>query len=187
MNREEVIAYVWRAIALFGGAGVIAAAVAAYVGKFLADRSLEKHKAALGQETERLRAELGRDAETHKWELRKREILFQKEIEAASEFFELHRKLEPKFRHPDMDWNEAADDVIDGFSDAEDKLIKFIAKHGPVLSQKNRSALDQCKALATNNKFAKHTGEIKEAETAVEEYLKLLNEIESRFVEELRA
>jgi|SRR5579864_92347 len=188
MTEAEVWAILGKALALLGGVGVVAGAVAAFVGKFFADRSIEGHKAALTQETEKLKAELGKDTETHKWNLKKKEILFQKEIEAASEFFELHRKLEPKFRHPDMDWYEAAEDVIESFSESEDKLAKFIAKHGPVLSAKNRSALDECKRLASIHQFAKSTGGItKEDENAAERFLKLLDEVEARFVKELRS
>jgi hypothetical protein len=150
------------------------------------DRSLEKHKAELNQETEKLKAELGREAETHKWKLRKKEILFEKEFEAASDFFVLRRKIEPRFRHPDMDWSEAVEGVVDDFSTSEDLLRKFIAKHGPVLSPKNREDLDRSHELAENNQFAKHQGDMKKAEKAVEEFLKKLEDVERRFVVEIR-
>lgn len=189
MTSTEVWAYVGKIAALLGGVGVFAGAVAGFVGKFIADRSLEGHKAALSQETERLKAELGKDTETHRWQLKKKEILFQKEVEAASKFFELHRLLEPKFRHPDMDWYEAADDIVDDFGRSEDKLQKFIAEHGPVLGAGNRAALDECKQIASLHKFAKATGGTisKEDEDAAEKFLRLLDEVEARFVKELRS
>jgi hypothetical protein len=63
MGLAEIWEFVWKGLTVLGGAGFVAAGVA----KFLADRSLEKHKSRLAEETERLKAELGRDAETHKW------------------------------------------------------------------------------------------------------------------------
>ena len=186
MTWPEAWDLVWKGLTLVGGVAVIAAGVASYVGKLYADRSIEKHKAALNQETERLKAELAKDAETHKWNLRKKEILFQKEIEAASAFFELHRKLEPSYRHPDMDYDEAMEDVVESFRNSEDELTKFIAKHGPVLSTKNRLDLDECKRLASIHQFAPQEGGMKVAGEAAAEFLKKLQAVEARFVEELR-
>src|SRR5579862_3214343 len=171
MTEPEFWADVGKLLALLGGASVVAGAVAAFVGKIFADRSIEKHRAVLTQETERLKAELGKDAETHRWKLRKNEILFQKEFEAASDFFELHRQLEPSYRHPDMDWYEAAKDIVESFSDSEEKLIKFVAKYGPVLSANNRLAVDECERLASHHKFAQVSGGIKkEDEDAAERF-----------------
>lgn len=182
MTSSDIWQLIGQGLALIGGAGVVAAAVA----KYFSDRSIESHKATLSQETERLKAELGKEGEAHKWKLKRREILFEKEFAAASELFELRRKIEPSFRHPDMEWHEALDDVIDGFSTSEQALRKFIAKHGPVLRPKNREELDRCQKLAENNKFAKHQGEIEEAEKAAEEFLEKLQNIERRFVIEIR-
>lgn len=114
----EIWQWLGQILAPLGGAGVVAWAVA----KYFADRSIETHKSELNQETERLKAELGRDVETHKWKLKKKEILFEKEFEAASEFFVLRRKIEPKFRDPDMDYSEAMEEVIERFSSAQDSL-----------------------------------------------------------------
>jgi hypothetical protein len=182
MTSAEIYQWLGQILPPLGGASVVAWGVA----KYFADRSIEKHKTELGQETERLKAELGRDAETHKWKLRKKEILFEKEFEAASEFFVLRRRIEPRFRHPDMDHAEAMEEVVDRFSSFQESLRSFIAKHGPALRTKNREELDQCQQIAENNQYAKHQGEMREAEKAAEGFLKKLEEIERRFVIEIR-
>jgi hypothetical protein len=178
----NVFNFIWQTL----GAGAVAAAIIHLAGRFYADKSLEKHKAELGQETEKLKAELGREAETHKWKLKKKEILFEKEFEAASEYFGLRRKIEPRFRHPDMEWTDAVEDVVNDFSNTEDLLRNFIARYGPVLSQKNRDDLNRCQKLAENNQYAMIQNEMDEAEKAVEEFLKKLEDVERRFAIEIR-
>jgi hypothetical protein len=54
-NLQDFWAFLWKAITLLGGLSVISGAVGGFVAKFFADRSIEQHKAALGQETERLK------------------------------------------------------------------------------------------------------------------------------------
>jgi hypothetical protein len=177
-------------IAMLGGAGVVAGGVAAFVAKFFSDRMLEKQKAELGQETERLKGELVKDTETHKLKLKKQELLFAKELEAATEFFDLHRQIESKYRHPDMEWDEALTDVVEDFGSTEDRLQKFIAKYGPVLSDANRKGLELCMSMASNDRFTAAGvghGDMKTAKESAEELLETLKQIEDLFVKELRA
>jgi hypothetical protein len=133
MMAAEFWQWVGQILTLLGGVGV----VAAFVAKFFADRSNERYKAELGRETERLKAELGKDAETHKWKLKKKEILFQKEFEAALDFFALRRRIEPRFRHPDMEWHEAMRDVIERFSTSEKSTERVHREAWPGASSKN--------------------------------------------------
>jgi hypothetical protein len=85
--------------------------------------------------------------ERYKTRLRKSELLFQKEFEAASEFLWLHRRLLPRYRFPEMVWCEACEDFA--FDRALKELEDFLAAHGAAL---NRKAL------------ARLTGAIKQAE-----------------------
>ena len=152
---QDFWAFLWKAIALLGGLSVISGAVGGFVAKFFADRSIEHHKAALGQETERLKGELAKETETHKLKLKRQEILFEKELDAAADFSALYRQIEPRFRHPDMDWDEALEDVVKSFTNTEARLRQFIAKHAPVLSQANRITSTSVRLLhpLTNSLF----------------------------------
>jgi hypothetical protein len=188
MTADQIAALLWKAVAVFGGVSVISVAISGFLAKFLADRSIERHKATLVQETERLKAELGKDAETHKWKLKKNELLFEKEYAAAIAFFELRRKYEPSRKHPDMDWSEVQEYVIESFTDAEIRIAKFIAEHGPVLSTDSRKLLDECQSLASSHQFASHGyDDHKEAEQAADKFLELLREIEGKFTSEIRS
>jgi Flp pilus assembly protein CpaB len=129
MGVAEVWEFVLKALAVVGGIGVVAGAVSAFVAKFFADRSIERHKAELAQETE-----------THKLSLRKKELLFGKQIDAASEFITLHQQLRPQYSHPDKDWDEACSEVVDEFSKVENKLNAYLAKYGAVLSAQRSGA-----------------------------------------------
>ena len=157
--------------------------------KILADRSLEGHRSNLERETERLKGELAKDTETHKLELRKQELLFAKELEAASAFLSLRRRFEPKRSHPDMDWSEALEDVIDGFPRAEKALEAFAAEFGSVFSAQNRKDLNSCISMASANKFAGVPGgdDTKSAGEAAEKFLNTLKKIEGRLIKELRS
>jgi len=148
MTKAEAWSLLVQALGLFGGGAVVTIALAAFVSKFMADRSIESHKAELGRETEKLKGELAKETETHKLNLKKREILYQKEIEAASAFIALHRFIEPKYRHPEMDWDEALDDVVESFSDTENRLRKYIAEYGAALSTDNRNQINSCMMMA---------------------------------------
>jgi hypothetical protein len=180
--------------------GVAAMAAARLVSKLWADTFLERRKAELQKEVEKLKgeltneneklkADLAKEGDTHKWNLKKKEILLKREFEAADEFFELRREIEPRYRHPEMEWNDAAEDVIQGFGKTEDKLRKYIARHAAVLTPENRAALDQCQEIASNNQYAATHGSVvgREEEDLVERFLKLLKEVEDRFISELRA
>lgn len=198
MSLEQIIDLILKSAGGIAIVWVVAGFLGKLVSKYFADSALEgrkaelqkeveKHKTELGQETEKLKAELSKDSETHKWKLKKQEILFEKEFEAASEFFKLHRKLQPKFRHPDMEHDDAMEDVVDAFSDSEGKLDSFIALHGPVLSDKNRKSLDACRQIASIHQFAPGGGsDMREANIEAEKFLNRLEKVEALFVEELR-
>jgi hypothetical protein len=184
MDARALFGYLINALST----GAITTAMLALLGKYWFEHSIEKHKAELSRETERLKAALGKDAETHRWILKKNELLFEKEFNAASEFFELRRTFLPRHR-PDMDWHEAMEDVITSFTGYEKRLGEFMAKHGPVLSSENRTALNACLELASTHQFALRGSidEQKNGEAAAEEFLSALEQIEGRFVKELRA
>ena len=188
MTKAEVWDLLLKAVGLFGGVGAITIAAAAYASKLMADRSIESHKAELGRETEKLKGELAKETETHKLNLKKREILFQKEIDAASAFIALHRTIEPKYSHPDMDWDEAMADVAADFASIERKLREYVAAYGAALSQKNRTEIDTCMTLAASHKFADREGgsALDKASVTAHDILTSLKDIEQRFLDELR-
>lgn len=188
MTPAEIWNLVLTAAGIFGGITVVSVGVAAFLAKFMADRSIEKHKAALGQETERLKAELNRQTERDKLRLKKEEIIFNKQLDAASNFIRLHRKLRPAYNHPDKDWGEACAEAAEHLGEFEEQLEGYLQKYGPVLSEEVRSMLRACISKSSNYKFATAGyGNPGEGEKAAGEILENLEKIEEQMLKELRS
>jgi hypothetical protein len=120
--------------AIISGAG----AITAFCVTIFSNRSLEKrkaelqleierHKWELSAQTEKLKGELSNESESYKFSLKKKEILFDKEIEAATTYFELYAKLEPRYTHPDKDWHEVLEETVEHFANMQSKLANYLA------------------------------------------------------------
>jgi len=133
MTKAEAVSLLMQAVGWFGGLSVVSIGVAAFVSKLIADRSIESHKAQLGQETERLKGELAKETESHKFSLKKLEIRFDRQIEAALAYSKVYEKLEPHYSHPDKDWDEVLEDVMENFTDIAAKLSQYLAEHSVFL------------------------------------------------------
>jgi hypothetical protein len=167
----------------FIGGSVGATAAIAFLANHYASKAAEKHKATLNEELEKLKNDLSKEAETHKLSLKKQELIFNKELEAASEFMRFHRKIRPTYSHPDMDWDDACEDVVQRLGSIETDLENFIIMHGSVITQIARDMLNECITTASHYKFAaieeqqlvseakKHAGELLIKLTKVEELL----------------
>lgn len=123
-------------LSLFGGGGIVVV-FSNWIGKILADRYVEK-----------LKQEIQQEIESYKTKLKKSEFLFQKEFEAATEFISIRRELMPKYRMPDMDWDDACEDFCQIFDKASERLEDYLGTHGaalkaPVLAQLS-VAISQC-------------------------------------------
>ncbi len=153
---EIVVNFGSSVVALLGGGGVVLVGICAFLSKFIADRTVESHKATLNEELERLKNELAKESEFHKLKLRKAEILFDRELEAVAEFSTLYRQIMPRYSHPDMDWDDACDNVAARFSTIEEQLENYLTKHAPVLTEALREKLRQCKTTASHNKFTEY-------------------------------
>lgn len=104
-------------------------------------------------EIERLRNELSRDGESHKMRLKKSEFLFGKEFEAATAFVTLHRGFGPRFSRPNMEWDDACNQIADRFEEIENRLETFLTVHGAILLSVDRDAVHAAIAIAGQGKF----------------------------------
>lgn len=183
-----------------GGWGVIVSGASGALSKFIADRAIEKEKAALVEKTEqlkgelageleRLKAVLGRETDTYRLKLKKQELLFDQELGAAREFMRIHRLIRPSYSHPDMDWDEACTDVARGFASIEVTLETYLVQHGAVLDALSRNEIEECRTAASHYKFEAwdheqlFAGAVKKAA----EVLESLPKIEERLISQLRA
>ena len=150
---EVVVSLGSSVIGLLGGGSVVLVAVCAFVSKFVADRTIEGHKAALAIELERVKNELAKETEAHKLKLRKAELLFDRELNATSEFSTLYRRIRPDYSRPDMDWDDACGMVAGNFHSIEKDLEGYLTKHGSVLTAGIRAKLKEGVTFASHNKF----------------------------------
>jgi hypothetical protein len=93
-------------------------------------KEVERLKSELGAETERLKADLAKETETHKLRLKKQELLFNRQMDAAKEFMELRREVVPVQTRPMMDISEAAEIMAHKLGDIEQRLNKYISEYG---------------------------------------------------------
>lgn len=189
MTTAEAWKLLLTALGWFGGGAVVTIAIAGFVSKLMADRSIEKHKAALGRETERLKAELAKETETHKLKLKKQEMLFAQQVKATSDFIELGRKIRPGYDWPDKDWDEACQELVPHLGSVEKQLEAFHQKNGPVLDADARKMLKECISLASNNKFAGDGpayGSFDEAMKAANDILNKLEELEEHLLQQVQ-
>ena len=135
MNWGEVGAIAATFIVSLGGGGAIVLGLSNRIGRILGDRYVEKLKHEIQQEMEKLKHEIQQELESYKTKLKKSEFRFQKEFDAASQFIALHRGLRPRYRHPDMDWDDACDDFARNFDKVEKELERYRATHGAALQQ----------------------------------------------------
>jgi hypothetical protein len=177
-----------KSIFTFVGGGAAATAVLAFFANFFVNREIERQKAALNNELERLKAELSKEAETYKLSLKKQELIFNKELDAASDFMKLHRQIRPTYSHPDMDWDDACADVAHRLGKIETDLESFLVNHGAVITTSAREMLAECILLASHYKFGGiEEGQLfDEAKNKADELLDKLREIEKQLIAAIR-
>ena len=189
MTAEQGWGLLLRALAYLGGGAALTMVISAWISKLVADWTIAGHKAKLGQETERLKGELAKDTETHKLQLKKQEMLFNKQVEAVGAFIEMHQKLRPGYSWPDKDWGEACAEAAENFGDFETKLEKYRQLYSAVLDKEARKLLKECIDGASINKFAAHGGQYgdrREAEKAAGEALDTLEKLEEYLIDQVQ-
>ena len=130
---------------------------------------------------EKLKHEIHQEIESYKTKLKKSEFLFQKEFEAASQFISLCRGLLPKYRFPDMDWEDACADFAGKFALVEEELNRYMATHGAALKQQPLDRLAGAIAEAASGKFeVSRDGVSTQGLDTARKVIKELEEVEKR-------
>lgn len=139
-------------VSLGGGFGVVLS-LSSWLGKVWANRLMARDTATHAQELATSKKNLEEDIESYKIRLKKSEFIFQKEFEAASEFVGMLRNFEPLRSRPQMDLNDACDDIAQNLGEIEEKLKTFLTKHGAVLQKETKEAICTCIGIAGEHKF----------------------------------
>jgi hypothetical protein len=150
---KEVLEIAAIIVTSLGGGGAIVFALSNWLGKVWANRLMAREVAKHSGDLEALRSELVRSTESYKIKLKKSELIFQKEIEAASELVFAIREFLPTFRHPDMDWGDACDEIALDFEKIEKRLNVFLARNGVVIPDLVKDKIGKCIGIAGEGKF----------------------------------
>jgi len=129
-------------------------------------KHLESHKAHLSQEIEKL-----------KLSLKKSETIFAQQLEALTKLRRVFRKLLPKKHHPDMDWDEACEEMANSFSAHADSIDEVICAYGAVLPKDVLTKLELAVSLATDGRFQFEWNSEKEDADATREAISTANEL----------
>ena len=186
----------WQTILIAFGGNAALLAVLGLLGKSLLDkliiRDTQEFQAHLTRQTqmelERLRDEMARDVESYKVQLKKSEVFFLRELEAASAFSSLFHSLLPAYSHPLIDWYEACDEIARNFGRIEGLLTDFMAKHAAMLTDEEHAELVDATSDAGYGKFAVVDGEVDpETNLKANDMYEKLKDLEAKLLARVRA
>ncbi len=179
MSFQDVLQLSGAIFIALGGGGALVFSLSSWLGKVWANRLMIREVATHAQDLAALQSRLTQDVESYKIRLKKSELIFQKEYEAASEFVELFRSFIPTYRYPEMDWYDACDEIAQDFSNIEKTLSNYLSKHGAVLSEDVRNSLCLCIGISGKSKFEVEGPEVpRPANEAADDVHKKLHSIE---------
>lgn len=96
---------------------------------------------------------LSKETETHKLTLKRQELLFARELEAADAFMAVWRKLWPQYSRPEMDWHDACQDVALRLGTIEAMLEDYLERHSVAISAAVREGIEHARSEAASEKF----------------------------------
>ena len=160
-----VLTTVIATLGAFGGAAAIATVVAKWVSDHASKQLLQTHKAELDKALETHKAELARESDSHKLTLKRQELIYQRELEAADALMALWRAIYPQYRFPDMEWDDACEDVAGRLHEIEKLLGDFLEKHSIAISADVREKLEHLQTVASTEKFYDPTDDAMPRET----------------------
>ena len=89
-----------------------------------------------------------RRLEDHKFLLKNSEKVFQFKLDASKSLYRIFHEMLPKRSHPDMDWDDASEEIAASFSQHEDKLDYFLCEYqstlSPAILDRVRKAINAC-------------------------------------------
>jgi len=89
-----------------------------------------------------------RQLENHKFLLKNSEKVFQFKLDASKALYRVFHNIMPKKTHPDMEWDEASEEIALSFGKHEDALDEFLCEYQSTLSpgilERIRKAINAC-------------------------------------------
>lgn len=153
MTVEEIVKIAGLILASLGGGAGIVLAFSNWLGKIWASRLMERERHQYQADLEQLRAKLTRETEEEKIKFKKSELLFSKQLEAASEIVAYRQELKPIAERP----SESDDEFFERMSFRVGGIAhwshEYLSKYGAVLPDNVQHILIEVKAIAGESRF----------------------------------
>ena len=152
---------VWNSILIALGGNALMVAILGFLAKSLLAKVIARDSLAFeydlkkqaDAEIQRIRDEASTALESYKIKLKKSEIFFLRELDAASAFTSLLHSIKPGMNHPDMTWEEACFGIATSFGAISGRLDKFVSQHVAMLNEEERDLLMSAKLDADTGSF----------------------------------
>ncbi len=136
MDAKSLFELASAVLASLGGGIVIVYAFSNYIGKLWANRLMDNERAEHAKNLERLRNDLSREMESYKIQLKKSEIIFEKQLLAASELMTIVRSNVPAHHEDAVIYEIRIKKMIRDFDNIGKQLKGYLSNHGSILPSK---------------------------------------------------
>lgn len=186
----------WQTILLAFGGNAALIAILVVLSKSLVEKLLIRDtkvfeaqlKSRTDSEIERLKSEMSKNLESYKIQLKKSEVFFLRELDAASAFSSLFHSCSPAYDNPLMEWYEACDSIARDFAKIEARLEDFMGKHGAMLNEEERGIMVSATSDAGFGKFNVFGEEIDtETNKLANDMYRKLEGLEKKLLDRVRA
>jgi hypothetical protein len=149
----ETVISVFSALGGFGFIVAIIFGVSTWASNHASKRWLQDKEGELTRALETHKAHLSKESENHKLSLKRQELLFQRELDAADAFMAVWRVINPKHNRPEMDSYDACVDVAQELETIEKVLDEYLVRHSVAISENARNMIERAVSEAATEKF----------------------------------
>ncbi|MGV8887994.1 MAG: hypothetical protein ACOH2P_08080 [Pseudomonas sp.] len=103
-----------------------------------------------------------RQLENHKFLLKNSEKVFQFKLDASKALYKIFHDIVPKRSHPDMDWDEASEEIALSFSKHEEALDEFLCEYQSTLSPKILERVRDAISACSDGRFEYYWDSVKQ-------------------------
>ena len=134
--------YVLAAVAAVGGIGVVILGISSWIGKIWTNKIMQGDLNRHSESIEALKTRLASETEKYKTQLRKSELLFGRQFEAANDLTKLIHSIEFSYYDPWMDDYDQFIEHVEGTKEGIAASIEgYLAKHAAILGDVVKDAI----------------------------------------------
>lgn len=131
----------------------IISGIVGWFGKMYLDSRIEKLKKSHALDIANLQGQISADIELQKTKLKNSEFFFQQQLHALKDLNKLRQEILPAYRMPDMDWDDACQDIAHNFYKIEKSIETYINEYYSFLPEEIVSKINFAKNSSAEGKF----------------------------------